>query len=255
MDNLIEKYPQSSCDCNECLTTVKKGSIETTGYAGNLGVESCNVSHLYACENYNMFKSGIEPELKKDYYPLNLDALTSNYDKTYIETKPGQTLSYGSLPVFTTNDPRLLSVPLDQVLALDSPPINGAVRLNEVYTKPELVNYGKRGYKNYHDIKAGQILYYIDESIEDSLFEPVFENNAYVDSYVYVDPMGSVKPQYPREPVINTNVMITENDPNHGQLTWMRDSLEYREDLMAAQMSKMNQQKYSARWNKSQMLT
>ena len=58
-----------------------------------------------------------------------------------------------------------------------------------------------------------------------------------------------MKPQYNRTPIKIPNLLETKNDNNHGELTWMRDSLETREDLIASQMNRNNQRKYSSRWS------
>ena len=60
--------------------------------------------------------------------------------------------------------------------------------------------------------------------------------------------MGSFKPQYVRTPVKKQNLLETRNNNNHGELTWMRDSQETRENLLSSQMSTINRQKYSSRW-------
>ena len=59
--------------------------------------------------------------------------------------------------------------------------------------------------------------------------------------------MGSMKPQYIRVPIVHTNFLDTKSN-NSGQLTWIRDSNESREDLLSFQMSKNNREKYSSRW-------
>ena len=60
--------------------------------------------------------------------------------------------------------------------------------------------------------------------------------------------MGAYKPQYERVPVIWDNVLDTKRNRYRGGLSWIEDSNESREDLMARQQLKNNQQKYSARW-------
>ena len=69
-----------------------------------------------------------------------------------------------------------------------------------------------KNYKDYRDINAGQITYYIDKSIEDAFYKPIYENNAFDTGYLYKDPMGGIKPQYERNPVIWDNVLNTKRD-------------------------------------------
>jgi hypothetical protein len=106
--------------------------------------------------------------------------------------------------------------------------------------------YGKK-YNDYSDVKAGQIVYYIDKSIEDANYLPVYTNNAYVKGVMYKDPMDGMNPQYIRTPVIKTDLLDTKNNKTN-QLSWIRDSLESREDLINLQQQKYNKQKYSSRW-------
>ena len=109
-------------------------------------------------------------------------------------------------------------------------------------------NYGKN-YRTYTDIKSGQIVYYVDKEIQDAFFNPLFENNSTAVGTVYVDPMGSIKPQYDRIPIYNNNVLDTDNNTHYkGGLSWIQDSCESREDLIALQMRKHNQSRYEPRW-------
>ncbi len=51
--------------------------------------------------------------------------------------------------------------------------------------------------------------------------------------------MDSFKPEYER---------IQKENNNVGQLTWIQDSCEWREDLIARQMRKFNQSEYDPKW-------
>ena len=87
------------------------------------------------------------------------------------------------------------------------------------------------------------------KSIQDVEFEPLFTNNADVKGVIFKDPMGSMKPQYIRTPIIKTNLLDTKNN-NYKDvgLSWIRDSHESREDLLSFKMSKYNEQRYEPRW-------
>jgi len=208
-----------------------------------MSVPNCEVNREYSYDPL-CFGTKIEPTGAVGYEMLNPDAISSQYDPDFYSMKCEP--SCGDREVYYSNDPTLISVAHGgDVLMLDRPPINGNVRLKDVYS-PKLREYGKT-YKDYSDIKAGQILYYIDKSIADPIIEPVFENPASVTGWVYQDPMGSLKPYYCRVPVEHTDVYDTKKY-TPGQLTWMRDSLESREDLIALQMDEQNRKKYSARW-------
>jgi hypothetical protein len=244
MPNLLQNYPISSCNCYNCTT--KNYGTSQEFKPTNMSVENCDFSTYYDCDNIKLFKSQIEPDDLSEYYPLNPEAISQLYDKSYEKIKASDTLSYPN-DVYITNDPRLVSGAHDgQILALDRPPINGKVDLNKIYTDKDLNYYGKK-YNSYNDVNTGQITYYIDQTLQNPIFEPLFGNPSRVDGYVYKDPMGSMKPQYIRVPVKHIDLLDTKSN-NSGQLTWMRDSLESREDLLSFQMSKNNREKYSSRW-------
>lgn len=245
MAELLQNYPKSSCNCYNCES--KYYNFHENGIPTNMSVRDCNFSNYYDCDNKKLFKVQIEPRNLENYEFLNPYAISKSYDKNFIGVKGSDTKSYNNI-VYTSNDPRLVSATHSgQILALDKPPINESINLDKIYTDPKMKYYGQK-YNSYRDINAGQILYYIDKSIEDALYQPLFENNANVEGIMYKDPMGSMKPHYKRTPIKNQNLLETRHNNNHGELTWIRDSQETREDLMSRQMSKFNQQKYSSRW-------
>ena len=51
--------------------------------------------------------------------------------------------------------------------------------------------------------------------------------------------MGSFRPQYER---------VQKENNNLGQLTWIQDSNEWREDLIARQQRKRNETEYEPKW-------
>jgi hypothetical protein len=245
MAELLQNYPKSSCNCYNCES--KFYNFHDNGIPTNMSVRDCDFSKYYDCDNKRLFKTQIEPRNLNKYEFLNPNTISKSYDKSFTGLKGSATRSYNNT-VYTTNDPRLMSPNFGgEIMALDKPPINESIELDKIYTDPTMKYYGQQ-YNSYKDINAGQILYYIDKSIEDSLFDPLFVNNANVEGVVYKDPMGSMKPQYLRTPIKNQNLLETRHNNNHGELTWVRDSQETREDLMATQMSTINRQKYSSRW-------
>jgi len=56
--------------------------------------------------------------------------------------------------------------------------------------------------------------------------------------------MGSIKHQYNRKKIYNNN----KKNKYNGNLSWLEDSLEHREDLMSLQMRKINQERWSNMW-------
>jgi hypothetical protein len=113
--------------------------------------------------------------------------------------------------------------------------------------------YGQ-GYKTYSDITAGQVLYYTDKSREDAYYRPLFSQPVETSTVVYRDPMGAMKPEYPRI-VPYENPMTSSpatNGCNFGEneycLSFIKDTQQHREDILASQMAKRNQQRWMPRW-------
>ena len=196
-------------------------------------MSNCSYQNAYFNTNYNNYQKSNDKILL-----INPETITQSYAKHYhqVESPCGGT-------AVVSNDPRLSSAFHNgQVLTLDTPPVTGGVRLKDVYTLPSLKNYGRQ-YNTYKDIKAGQIVYYIDESIQKPYFSPVFSNESIDVDDVYIDPMGSFRPVYKRMPIKHDN-----KEGYEGCLSSIEDTGEYREDLIALQMRKINRQKYSSRW-------
>lgn len=242
MANTFNNYPQSSTNSYECT---KNNYVFSEGVPTNMSVRNCDFPAYYECYDRKVFKKQIEPRNIEGFVNLNPDAIRNQYDKSFSKINCQNTGAtfYGS------SDPRLVSsFHNGQFLPLDKPPINGGqIKLADIYTDPTLQNYGKQ-YSSYMDVNAGDIVYYIDKSIQDAFYKPVYENNAYDTGVLYKDPMGSMKPQYLRQPVIGNNVLNTKRENYQHGLSWMEDSNEQREDIIARQQLKNNQQKYSARW-------
>jgi hypothetical protein len=246
MPELIDNNPQSSCKCYDCAD--KTYIFNNNGFPTNMSVRNNDFSDYYDCIDKNLFKTQTEPRNLKGYTYINPNAISKSYDKNYQAIySPG---SNKDNTVYITEDPRLIStVHFGQRTELDRPPINEAISLDEIYTNPDMKYYGQT-YNTYSDINAGQIMYYFDKSIQDAEFGPIFVNNAKVEGTIFKDPMGAMKPQYNRTPIINTQLLDTKhNNYKDVGLSWIRDSQESREDLIALQMRKHNEQRYEPRWS------
>jgi hypothetical protein len=132
----------------------------------------------------------------------------------------------------------------------DEPNYTGQVNVgnvchDEIYT-PMYRKYGK-GYRNYMDINAGQIQYYIDNTQSEVYENPNFTTPSVVRSRLFVDPMGTVKPQYDRFPL----TPYSWNKPYDGCDSYTHDELVFRQDIMDKQMRKMNQENWVYRWGNS----
>ena len=134
-------------------------------------------------------------------------------------------------------------------LQLDKPPFKCNIKIDNLNTDASLNNYGQR-YKSYSDVNAGQIVYYVDDSIKDAYFEPLFSNKATAVGTLYQDPMSSMKPQWERFPDEKYNPILGNADNVAGgfQSSFLKDTQYFREDLLARQMRKRNEQRFETRW-------
>ena len=115
-------------------------------------------------------------------------------------------------------------------------------RLENMYSYKDAKEFKPKQYSNFSEIKGGQIEYFpYRRTVIDNFREPVFVNNAFIQSRIYKDPMGSIKPEYTR--------IRTKNNVDIDQINWMRDTCEMREDILAKHMSKDNRTRYEPKWN------
>jgi len=114
-------------------------------------------------------------------------------------------------------------------------------RLENLYNNSDN-NITKTTYNNFSEIKGGEIEYLpYRRDVLDNFRSPNFQNKAFIKSALYRDPMGSLKPEYTRTQ--------TKNNIDVDQVSWMKDSCEWREELMARQMRKDNQSRFDAKWH------
>lgn len=136
-------------------------------------------------------------------------------------------------------DPRLISAGHSgQRTVLDAPALDDIVSMKDVYDDKLGVNY-RNFYKDYPDIKSGNISYYYDAQIGSPFIEQLFDRSRAIEKIDYVDPMGSYKPHFERD-----NVSAVPKLP----LTWLRDSQFQRQDIMAKQMWNRNQTNALLAW-------
>lgn len=88
-------------------------------------------------------------------------------------------------------------------------------------------------YKNYGEMNNGQINYYVDRSISEPFFAPVYTLSSFTDKVTRVTPMDAHWPEYYKYPTT-----LTHNSVTRDQRT--RDQLAFREDLMSRQQAGYN---------------
>ena len=231
MADYIYNYPKSFC--NYTLPCQTETVNPNKGTPSNLAISNCNIPCFFNNNNSLSFKTDIQPDnTKKGFEYYNPQCITNKYSTDFQKLDDN---------TFYSPDPRLVDVPRSIQTNLDTPPIVGNVRLSEIYNIDK--NYGK-GYNTYSSVNAGQILYYNDKSIEDPFYYPNFVDKAVINSYLYQDPMSSIKPHYKRDPIKGcSNVKCYDG----GCLSSIDDTQGFREDIMATQMSQINQQRWTNR--------
>lgn len=241
-DDTVSLYPKTSCPCGDC-----KGQYPyaTKGDRTNLSVRNCDISPYFDCYDRAVLGTVEEPVDKVGIYELNPQAyrnkMAPNFGKVPCK------IAGCPQPGYLSMDPRLFSPTRADYLTLDRPPMDGNVPLKDVYDK-RFDSYGC-GFTPYEYIGDGQIVYYIDKSIEDAFYKPVYSEPAEETSIIYKDPMDSMKPEYNRKALVNTeNPTVTTPYSYPYCLSSIQDSQSFREDIIALQQRKHNQEKWSARW-------
>lgn len=250
MTDTIQLYPKSSCPCNSCK---KEYKIPTNLPRSNLAINGCKVSPYFDCYYKVSLGENLQPVPEQPYTITELnpqaytDKLASGFGKVPCQGVDSAGVVNCQDPNFISQDPRLFNSTRPDYLRLDRPPMSGDVKLKNIYNK-KYTNYGL-GMKPYEMIDDGQIVYYIDSSIKDAFYKPVFSEPAIDQGVLYQDPMGAMKPEFTRKPIMNTeNPTITTPIDYPYCLSFIQDSQSQREDIMSYQQRKNNQSKWSARW-------
>jgi hypothetical protein len=246
MQDILYLYPKTSSPLGDC----KREYDIPRGNQTNLSVEGCQISPYFDCWYEAELKRDVQPRPpvpdNKNWYELNPQAYTDKMSPDFVSVN--EKVSQGCpIPTVISPDPRLYDSVRATYLPLDRPPMNGDVKLKDVYD-PKYNNYG-RGSMPYKNIKDGDITYYIDQSIAGAFYKPVFSEPAEEVLSLYKDPMGAMKPNADRRALVNTeNPTVSTPVSYPYSLSYLQDTQSFREDIMALQQRKNNQSKWSVRW-------
>ena len=231
------KTPFINCKCNIDLHKYKNLSNCNLSKS-NISALSCNFKK---CGLNKQNPDSIQPRCNEGFDILNPNVIQSGLGQDFTQVS-------NNCCAFYSSDPRLIRQPTKTHLHLDKPAYDGNygnISLNEDFNKHEnLTKINDSNYQTYSDINYGQITYYIDKNIQEPYFKPNFTNKTCITHEIFEDPMGSIKPQYNRKKIYNNN----KKNKYNGNLSWLEDSLEHREDLMSLQMRKINQERWSNMW-------
>jgi hypothetical protein len=187
------------------------------------------------------------------YIHLNPDVFIRNYSKDFeplSDASDGGCRQPGkcSSPLFVAPyDPTLIDAARGIQIGLDAPPQESTIRLADIYTDPALEFYGKPT-STYEDINRGQIMYYVNRDLARPFSSPNFVSASTARGDLYKDPMGAVKPQFNRFPIKCENPITSAKRRWEYKLSSIQDTTLHREDLMARQMRKWNEQDFQKRW-------
>lgn len=138
----------------------------------------------------------------------------------------------GTCKGYQSMDPRTVDAPRAIRTTYDRPP------LYSKNTQPIENLYTDRGartgfYKDYRDIKTGNIFYYTDADQADPYGIDPYTLTSFTQPQIDVDPMGAYLPVYQKIPVF-------QNNRNSFEYTFDQDQAQFREDIMALQSRQIN---------------
>lgn len=254
--NIMYLYPQNSCPCSDIC--VPPGDPLAPIYTNNMeknipsgGVlhkppSFCNVPQQFKnCENRIEYsKSGKNMGALFGFNLMNPEVYTEKYSKDFGAVANEEKTGCPGVS-YRTPDPRTFDSPRAQWLSFDKPPINGTIKLDQVYDE-RLRGYGKIT-GGYDSIKDGQIMYYVGKDREDAYFRPIFSSNAPVTTYMYKTPMDGTTPKYTRgfEKWVNP----TTTTPNCGMYcgNYMHDENFHRQELFSSYEASQQNRMFRAR--------
>lgn len=145
----------------------------------------------------------------------------------------------GSL-VYSINNEKLLDARRWGQTYLDRPPFDSKISQEQIYD--DQFSRGRVGfYDDYSQIRGGNLKYYVDLNIAQPYITPTFVLPGSVNHELFTDPMGTVRPQYPRNLENATNFNVSPYQT-------IRDEQMQREDILSRKMQTENQRRYDARW-------
>jgi hypothetical protein len=128
------------------------------------------------------------------------------------------------------NDARVMDSFRGIRTVLDSPATVGWDKGMNATFYEKNASYKLGSYKNYSDMNNSQINYYVDKSVSEPFFNPIYTLSSEVDKIVFVSPMDSVQPAYNKIPITSTLNSVSKDSAT-------RDQLSFRDDLISKQQS------------------
>jgi hypothetical protein len=207
-------------------------------------------------KGYDLTSEYKESEIQPNTFTKNNYCKTNNLcqnSETYtflnkrgVESSPYFTKSYNCGYKSTRQDSRLVDTSRNVTMNLDVPPIQVAYDVKHDNMDGKRIGQGKtygKHYDSYADVNAGQIQYYVDSEIAQPFFSPVYAMQSEVDKTMYIDPMGTKKPQFTKK--------FNEKRQEHtNMLSSIEDTTKHREDIMSLQQRVHNERRYDLVYKK-----
>lgn len=186
---------------------------------------------IQSCQN---IRNDIEPDFSKTGYDdLNAPCTISPF---FCPENTSSNDCANPVYVSNINDARIFDGARGILTKLDSVPLQTYYDLinDNVSLNPYLDGYGI-GYRDYSQIKEGQVQYYVDKSLAQPFYDPVYAIPSQSIGYNWQDPMSSVKPQF---------LKSYPDTTKYSNLSAIDDTSKFREDIIARQQRTHNQRKY-----------
>ena len=217
-------------------------SLEPTNLSRNAG----HFEDDFQEYNSKPFHYTEKQELKKGYKILNSKSVqnkynTNNFDKINVD---GRNVYITNIPDGSVKS----SFHDGQYTLVDVPNRDSKIDIDEmdkIYSDD--FNGYRTNYRNYNEIEGGDITYYVNHENAVPFISPLFSSDFNATSVLYKDPMGGVHPVYIRQPNKPTNKLTGRNTFEYG-LSWVEDTNEHREDIMARNLQKINKNRWDSRW-------
>lgn len=191
-------------------------------------------------QQFTRFRVSEEP-VKSCVYPstpIKLNKLDMKRDPSFYPVDPND-LSKG----YTAQDARLVDAPRGIRMALNEPPYTDKIDLSTIYDEnPEDEGEELWAGRDYTKVHRGQIQYYLDCQLADTMYRPVYDIPSKVTASMWCDPMNNIKPQFDREPI--------NPEEKYSCLSSISDSTHHMEDIMAHQQQRYDKTRWSTIWGK-----
>lgn len=226
---------------------------QVIGKESSLGIDFCQYNNDQYCARNPFLCSGIDYKRggAAKVSVINPELYKNNVAKDYVKIPANATPS--GRPGYSSEDARLKN-PLNgnMPMVLDRRPMNmsvEAIETDDVYS--DKLKEVHTGYKSYKKLNQGQITYYVDHELTEPFTRINFQMPAHVSGFMTVTPMNTLEARFTRKPAHQRDCLDTSlcKKDYAGCLSWMEDSLEQRENIMASQMWGINKNKWEARWN------